>query len=581
MDKKKKNKNTKRLLKYAFKNKPVVFVVFLFALFSNSLAISAPFVIGKAVDIMVKSGVDFSMLLNLCALLAIIYAFSSLFNYLAQLLSYYLSVKAVERLRKDVFIHLSKMKLNFYDTTPHGEVIQRLTSDMDYISEGLFQLITQLFGGCVAIVGSMIFMLILSWQIALVVILFTPLCFVLVRLITKNSSRYFKKQSALAGQLSGYLEEMVAGQKIIRAFNYEDKSFDKYFKINAELYQSGYKSQFFSAMINPGIRLLNNIIYIFIGVFGGILAISGKISIGTISSFLSYSIQFSQPINNITAVSTQLQYAMASANRVFNILDNELETPDNINAVTKLPGKKSVDFNNITFSYSKNTKLIENFSLNVKTGMKVAIVGPTGSGKTTLVNLLMRFYEVQDGNIEVCKIDTKDIARSTLRSAFAMVLQETWLKSGTILDNIIYGNKAAGKQQIENVLALSGCDTFINKLPQGLNTIISENGTISQGQKQLLTIARAMLNLPDMLILDEATSSVDILTEQKIASAFDKMMVGRTSFIIAHRLSTIKNCDIILVLHKGNIVEQGTHSELLNQDGMYSKLFKSQFEAVN
>lgn len=575
-------KTALRLLKYSLKNVTLVILAFLFALISNGLAIAAPFIIGKATVLMLPKNVDFAALLEFCVILAIMYILAALFNFLGQIVSHQISARAVENIRRDVFIRMSKMRLDFYDTAEHGMIMQRLTSDMDYVSEGLFQLIIQLFGGMVAIVGSILFMVFLNWQMALIIIALTPLCFLLTRIISKTASKYFKEQTKITGQMNAFLEEIVTGQKVIQTFNYEKESYEKYSKQNAELYKCGYKSQFFSSLTNPGARLLNNIIYIITGVFGAFLAINKGFGLDIISSFLIYSIQFAQPINNITAVTTQLQSAFASAQRIFNILDNEIEPPDDKNAVIVLPKKKNIKFKDISFSYNEQTKLIQNFSLDVKPGMKVAIVGRTGSGKTTLVNLLMRFYEVQKGTIEISGINTKTIARPALRKSFAMVLQETWLKSGSVLDNIIYGNKSASEEEIQNVLKLSGCDSFINKLPDGLNTYISENATlISQGQKQLLTIARAMLNLPDMLILDEATSSVDILTEQKIAAAFDKIMVGRTSFIIAHRLSTIKHCDIILVLEKGNIVEQGTHCELIEKDGLYAKLFKSQFEAIS
>jgi len=571
-------KTMSRLLKYAYKNKFLVCLAFLFSLIANSLAVSAPYIVGRAIALMEGNTVNLPDLLNLCAILLSVYLVSALFNYLTQIVSYKISIKAVSNLRKDLYFKMSKMPIKFFDTTPHGEVMQRMSSDMDYILEGLFQLITNLFGGIVTICGVIFFMVLMNWYLALFIILFTPLCFLFSRTVTKRSAKYFKQQTKTAGVLNSYLDEIVNGQKTIRAFSYEKQSYEKYKKINAELYVSGQKSQFYSSIINPLSRTLNYIIYIFIGVFGGILAINNLMAVSTISSFLIYSIQFSQPINNITSVTTQLQNASASAYRIFEILDKETETPDTLGAVTALPGKKTVNFENISFSYDKNKKLIENFSLKVKTGMKVAIVGRTGSGKTTLVNLLMRFYDVDKGQIKICDIDTQNIKRSSLRKSFAMVLQETWLKSGTVLDNITYGNKNASKDDIENAIKLSGLDSFINKLPDRENTEISENDQISSGQKQLITIARAMLNLPDMLILDEATSSVDILTEQKITAAFDSMTKNRTSFVIAHRLSTIKNCDIILVLEEGDIVEKGSHEELIkNPDGFYYKLYHSQF----
>ena len=579
---KKKQKTMLRLLKYAFKNKLLVAIAFIFSLIANSFAISAPFIIGKAIDLMTEAPVDLSTVLIWCMILLSLYLISALFNFLTHFVSYFIAGKAVYNLRKDMYLKMTKMSVKFFDTTSHGEIMQRMTSDMDYILDGLYQLITQFFGGFVSIVGIIVFMILLNFYLALFVILFTPLCFLFSKTVIKRSAKFFKQQTKTAADLNSYLDEVVNGQKTIRAFSFEEQSFEKYKKINDELYDSGQKSQFYSSIVNPLSRTLNYVIYIAIGVFGGLLSINRLISVGKISSFLSYSIQFSQPINNITAVSTQLQNASASAYRIFEILDKEIETPDSESAVMVLPYKKTVNFENISFSYNKNKKLIENFSLKVKTGMKVAIVGRTGSGKTTLVNLLMRFYDVDKGQIKICDIDTQDIKRSILRKSFAMVLQETWLKSGTILCNITYGKKDVKAEDIENVIKLSGCDSFINKLPDRLNTEIAENDRISSGQKQLITIARAMLNLPDLLILDEATSSVDILTEQKIGAAFDNMTKNRTSFVIAHRLSTIKNCDIILVLEDGNIVEKGSHEELIkNSDGFYYKLYNSQFEALS
>lgn len=569
-----------RLYKYLGKYKLYVIGALTFALLSNIFTIIGPFVVGKGIDYIIGKGkVDFNGVLKIIIVLVILYCLSSLFQWMLQVLASIISNRAVETLRKDTFNHISKMPLRYFDTNPHGDIMSRLMNDMDFISEGLYQAITQFFSGIVSIVGSFVFMFILNPLITMVVVLMTPLSFWVASFITKNSNKLFKEQSKTLGELNGYIEEIIGNQRIVKAFGYEERSQEKFKEINGRLYNCGRWAQFYSSLVNPSTRLINNVTYILLGVFGGMASIAGRLTIGNISSFLAYSTQFSQPINNITSVATQLQSAIASAERVFAILDKKLEVPEDEAVATLKVKEGEVEFKNVSFSYAKDRPLIEDFNLKVKSGERIAIVGPTGAGKTTLVNLLMRFYDVNSGKI---LIDGEDIARITkdsLRQAFGMVLQDAWLFSGTIRDNITYGKADATEEEIIKAAKAANAHNFIKRLSKGYDTVITEGGSnLSQGQRQLLTIARVMLSLPSMLILDEATSSVDTRTEAHIQKAFLDMMNGRTSFVIAHRLSTIKEADLILVLNNGRIVEQGNHEELLKKNGFYSKLYYSQYE---
>jgi len=548
--------------------------------------IAGPFIIGKGVDNIVgKNNVDFSKIGKIVLVIIILYCVSAICQWTLQVLTSKLANRTVEELRNDVFIHITKMPLEYYDRNAHGDIMSRLTSDMEYISEGIFQSVTQFITGIISIVGSLVFMFILNPLITLVVIVMTPVTFFIASFITKRSSKLFKEQSKLNGELNGFVEEMIGNQKVVKAFNYEDKAQEKFEEINNRLYKAGRWAQFYSSLVNPSTRLVNNITYVLLGMTGGIAAIAGRLSIGYISSFLTYSTYFSQPINNITSVTTQLQTAIASARRVFSVLDcepekNEEEGLIDFSGTTSPKGK--VTFDDVSFSYNADQPLIKNFSLNVNKGTRVAIVGPTGAGKTTLVNLLMRFYDVNCGNIYVDDINIKSMTKDSLRKSFGMVLQDTWLFAGTIRDNIAYGKPDASDEEVIAAAKSANAHSFIKRLPMGYNTIVTEGGgNLSQGQRQLLTIARVMLIIPPMLILDEATSSVDTRTEIKIQKAFDRLMEGRTSFIIAHRLSTIREADLILVMNKGQIVEQGTHDQLIAKGGFYNKLYYSQYENVD
>ncbi len=570
----------KRLLKYIGKHRRFVLGALLCAVFSNILMIAGPFIIGKGVDNIVGKGqVDFEQILNIVVIIIILYLVSAVFQWSLQVLTSKLANRTVEGLRNDVFTHVTKMPLEYYDRNAHGDIMARLTSDMEYISEGIFQSVTQFVTGIISIVGSLVFMFILNPFITLVVIVMTPITFFIASFITKRSSSLFKEQSRLNGELNGFVEEMVGNQKVVKAFNYEDRAREKFEEINGRLYKAGRWAQFYSSLVNPSTRLVNNITYVLLGLTGGIAAIAGRLSVGYISSFLTYSTYFSQPINNITSVTTQLQTAAASAQRVFAVLDSEPEKPEAQGLVEFTSSEGKVSFDRVDFSYNPETRLIKDFSLNVKPGTRIAIVGPTGAGKTTLVNLLMRFYEVDSGNIYIDDINSREMTKDSLRKSFGMVLQETWLFSGTIRENIAYGKPDATDEEIIAAAKSSNAHSFIKRLPAGYNTMVAEGGgNLSQGQRQLLTIARVMLIIPPMLILDEATSSVDTRTEIKIQNAFNKLMEGRTSFIIAHRLSTIREADLILVLNNGQIVEQGNHEQLLEKGGFYSKLYYSQYE---
>ncbi len=570
----------KRLLKYIGKHRRFVLGALLCAVFSNILMMAGPFIIGKGVDNIVGKGqVDFKQILNIVVIIIILYLVSAVFQWSLQVLTSKLANRTVEGLRNDVFTHITKMPLEYYDRNAHGDIMARLTSDMEYISEGIFQSVTQFVTGIISIAGSLVFMFILNPFITLVVIVMTPITFFIASFITKRSSRLFKEQSRLNGELNGFVEEMVGSQKVVKAFNYEDRAREKFEEINGRLYKAGRWAQFYSSLVNPSTRLVNNITYVLLGLTGGIAAIAGRLSVGYISSFLTYSTYFSQPINNITSVTTQLQTAAASAQRVFAVLDSEPEKPEAQGLVEFTSSEGKVSFDKVDFSYNPETRLIKDFSLNVKPGTRIAVVGPTGAGKTTLVNLLMRFYEVDSGNIYIDDINSREMTKDSLRKSFGMVLQETWLFSGTIRENIAYGKPDATDEEIIAAAKSSNAHSFIKRLPAGYNTMVAEGGgNLSQGQRQLLTIARVMLIIPPMLILDEATSSVDTRTEIKIQNAFNKLMEGRTSFIIAHRLSTIREADLILVLNNGQIVEQGNHEQLLEKGGFYSKLYYSQYE---
>ena len=456
-------------------------------------------------------------------------------------------------------------------------MISRVINDVDAVGEGLTQMFLQLFSGIVTISGTLIFMLMIDWRIAVVVVVVTPLSLFVAAFIGKLSHNRFAKQQELQGEISSFVEEHIGNQRIVKAFSYERRAFDEFEKYNDELYDAGFKAQFAGALANPSTRFVNATVYAAVGIIGALVAISGTLSVGQLSCFLTYANQYTRPFNEVTGVLTQLQTAIAAAGRVFEVLEDEDESPDPQNAKQIKECRGNVKIENISFSYTKEKPLITDFSLDVKSGSHVAIVGPTGCGKTTFINLLMRFYDTDSGKISIDGVNIKDMTRDSLRRMFGMVLQDSWLFCGTIMENLRYGNENASDKDVIAAAKAAYAHGFIRRMPQGYDTVISEGGgNLSQGQKQLLCIARAMLTNPSILILDEATSSIDTLTEIRVQKAFDKIMKGRTSFVVAHRLSTIKESNVILVMKDGNIIEQGTHNELLAQGGFYT-LYKSQF----
>lgn len=550
-----------------------------FAVITVGFTLYAPILIGDAVDFIVGNGqVDFGKILQILVKLAVIIGVTSVAQWLMNLCNNQITYRVVKDVRMNAFGHLQKLPLKYVDSHPYGETISRIITDVEQFSDGLLMGFSQLFTGVVTIAGTLAFMLSINVKISLIVIFITPLSLFVASFVAKKTYNMFKIQSETRAQMTSLVDEMVGNQKVVQAFGYGKRSLERFDTINEELKTCSIRAIFFSSITNPSTRFVNGLVYSGVGIFGAVLAMQGVITVGQLSCFLTYANQYTKPFNEISSVLTEIQNAFACAKRVFDFIDEEVETKDKEGALILQQTDGSMELQHISFSYRKDTPLLKDLNLHVKQGQKVAIVGPTGCGKTTLINLLMRFYDIDAGKIYVSGHDVKEITKDSLRANFGMVLQDTWLKSGTIAENIAYGKPEATRAEIIEAAKAAHAHGFIKRMSDGYDTVISEDGgNLSQGQKQLLCIARVMLKLPPILILDEATSSIDTRTEIKIQEAFQKMMEGRTSFIVAHRLSTIKEADIILVMKDGNIVEQGNHEELLARNGFYAKLYQSQF----
>lgn len=550
-----------------------------FAVITVGFTLYAPILIGDAVDFIVGKGqVDFGKILQILVKLAVIIGVTSMAQWLMNLCNNQITYRVVKDVRMNAFEHLQKLPLKYVDSHPYGETISRIITDVEQFSDGLLMGFSQLFTGVVTIAGTLAFMLSINVKISLIVIFITPLSLFVASFVAKKTYNMFKIQSETRAQMTSLVDEMVGNQKVVQAFGYGKRSLERFDTINEELKTCSIRAIFFSSITNPSTRFVNGLVYSGVGIFGAVLAMQGVITVGQLSCFLTYANQYTKPFNEISSVLTEIQNAFACAKRVFDFIDEEVETKDKEGALILQQTDGSMELQHISFSYRKDTPLLKDLNLHVKQGQKVAIVGPTGCGKTTLINLLMRFYDIDAGKIYVSRHDVKEITKHSLRANFGMVLQDTWLKSGTIAENIAYGKPEATRAEIIEAAKAAHAHGFIKRMSDGYDTVISEDGgNLSQGQKQLLCIARVMLKLPPILILDEATSSIDTRTEIKIQEAFQKMMEGRTSFIVAHRLSTIREADIILVMKDGNIVEQGNHEELLARNGFYAKLYQSQF----
>ena len=544
------------------------------------MSLLSPVLIGQAVDGIIGPGqVDFAGIGRIALYLVFVLAAGGLFQWLMTLCTNKVCYRTVKDLRTEVFSRIIHVPLKFIDQNAHGNIINRIVNDVDSVSDGLLQGFTQLFTGVITILGTLGFMISINPWIALVVVALTPVSLVIATLIARGTHTTFLKQSRIQGELSGHVEEMLSGQKLVKLFGHEKASEEKLEEINQRLYVWGYKAQIYPAFTNPLTRFVNGLVYAAVGVAGALAAVRGVLTIGQLSCFLSYANQYTKPFNEVTGIMAQLQTAMAAARRLMALIDEPVE--EEASPLQHLPqGNTPIAFEDVSFHYLPDRPLIEHFHLEVQPGQRIAIVGPTGCGKTTLINLLMRFYDVVDGAITLGGVDIRTVRRDELRSRFGMVLQETWLTQATVAENIGYGKPGATREEIIAAAKAAHADSFIRRLPQGYDTVISENGgNLSQGQKQLLCIARVMLMDPPMLILDEATSNIDTMTELRVQKAFAAMVKGRTSFVVAHRLSTIKEADRILVMNQGHVVETGTHETLLAQNGFYAKLYRSQFEA--
>lgn len=556
-----------------------VVLSFVFALISALLTLYAPILIGQGVDLVVgKKQVDFSGVFQILKRLAVIIGITSAAQWLMNLSNNTITYRVVKDVRKKAFTQLQKLPLKYIDSHQYGDTISRVITDVDQFSDGLLMGFSQLFTGVVTILGTLIFMLSINVKIALVVILITPISLFVASFIAKKTYTMFRKQSEARAQMTSLVDEMVGNQKVVQAFGYQKEALERFDEINKELQTCSLKAIFFSSITNPSTRFVNGLVYTGVGIVGAVSAMRGLITVGQLSCFLSYANQYTKPFNEISGVVTELQNAFACAKRVFDFIEEEPEKEDapGAHALEQIDG--SLTLSDVSFSYDPKVPLLQKLNLRVEPGQKIAIVGPTGCGKTTLINLLMRFYDLQEGTIFLSGHDIMEITKDSLRAGFGMVLQETWLKSCSIAENIAYGKQDATREEIVEAAKAAHAHEFIVRMNEGYDTILTEEGgNLSQGQKQLLCIARVMLKLPPMLILDEATSSIDTRTEIKIQEAFQKMMEGRTSFIVAHRLSTIKEADRILVMKDGNIIEQGNHEELLKKQGFYAQLYESQF----
>lgn len=572
------SKTIKRLLTYCRPYRVILGLIFILSFISVCLTLITPILFGQAIDLLIGIGlVDFSRLFwQLLVIVGVVLA-GALVQWILGQLTNKITYNITNDLRDRVFEKIHLLPLKYIDSTPHGDIIGRVINDIDLIAAGLLQSFTSLFTGVATIVGTIIIMCLINLSIAIVVIVLTPLSLLVASLIVKRTHIYFKEQLELRGEMNGYIEEMIGNQRIIKAFNYEQMNEERFKEVNQRMHVSGVKSQFYGALINPTTRIVNSLVYGAVGVFGAISVLNGSFTVGLLSSFLTYANQYTKPFNEISSVMTEMQTALAASQRVFNLLDEPVEKPvSNPQNVEIMEG--NVSLKNVYFSYDPKVSLIENLSLEALPGQTIAIVGKTGCGKTTLINLLMRFYDQNSGSIMVDNVNTLDMERDYLRRMYGMVLQESWIFKGTIKENIAYGKSDATDEQIIAAAKKARVHKFIMKQPEGYDTMIDEDGgNISQGQKQLICIARIMLTKPPMLILDEATSSIDTRTELQIQEAFETMMKGRTTFIVAHRLSTIKNADMILAMDKGHILEQGTHQELLEKQGYYYNLHNSQF----
>ena len=572
----------KRLLRYAKPHAGFLLLALVSAIINVSLTLYGPILFGRAIDYVIgPDQVDFAAMVPVLITLAVTIVVSAAFQWLMTYCTNRVSYKTVRDLRIQTYEKINTLPLKYIDGHAHGDLISRIVNDVDQVSDGLLQGITQLFTGVVTIVGTLLFMLTISPVITVVVVLVTPLSLFVAAFIARLTHRQFVEQQATQGELSGFVEEMIGGQKTVKTFHYEGRAEERFKEINGRLYDCGVKAQFYSSLSNPSTRFVNNMVYTAVAAFGAICAITGwpaPLTIGQISSFLTYANQYTKPFNEVTGVLTQIQTAFASAERLFAVLDEESERPDAPDAAVLEHCKGDVTVEHLYFSYDPARKLIEDMNIAAKSGSRIAIVGPTGCGKTTIINLLMRFYDADRGSISVDGHNIQSVTRNSLRKQYGMLLQESWLFSGTVRENIAYGREDASLEEVVAAAKKAHAHSFILRLPQGYDTVISEDGgNLSQGQRQLLCIARVMLVDPPMLILDEATSSIDTRTEWKIQTAFEEMMRGRTSFIVAHRLSTIKGADLILVMNQGHIVEQGTHESLLAKGGFYANLYNSQF----